>query len=100
MKFVVIGTVRPTATPRIIYEAMRRYANWKPPADLKITSSFSAVDHNRTFQVVETENGNSIYEAAMTFADCLQFEVVPVQDTAQAVPAALKYYGQTADRSE
>ena len=95
MQFVVIGTVRPNATPQIVQNAIRRYSTWKPPQDLKVVSSLSAVDHQRVFQIVETENANSIYESTLAFSDCLEFEVVAVQNSAQSVPTALKVLGAT-----
>jgi hypothetical protein len=94
MKYVIIGTVRPNATQEIVLRALKAYSTWKPHADLKVQSMMSAVDHDRVFMVAETENASALYEAALRFAACLKFEVVPVQDSQVALPTALKVLGQ------
>jgi len=90
MKFIVIGTVRPNATPEVVASALKAYTAWKPHKDLHLHSALSAVDHNRVFMVAETTNPEAIYESTVTFSACLSFEVVPVQDSQVAAPAALR----------
>jgi hypothetical protein len=87
MKFVVIWRVRSggsgaenEATEERVLQV---FSKWTPPADETFHQFLGRLDGTGGFAVVETDNADSLGEAAAKFSPFLDFEIVPVNDIAE-----------------
>ncbi|HXA31004.1 MAG TPA: DUF3303 family protein [Acidimicrobiales bacterium] len=84
MKFVVIWRVRSGGSAAENEATQERvlqvFSKWTPPADETFHQFLGRLDGTGGFAVVETDNADSLGEAAAKFGPFLDFEIVPVND--------------------
>jgi hypothetical protein len=87
MKFMVIWRVRPGGSGADNEAASERtlqvFSKWAPPADETFHQFLGRLDGTGGYAVVETDNPDSLGEAAAKFGPFLDFEIVPVNDIAE-----------------
>jgi hypothetical protein len=95
MKYVVVANARPVtgsaieneeAVPRIL----ELLTKWTPPDSTKIEQWLTRLDGAGGYVVAETDNPSDLVEAASSFSPYYDFQVHPVIDFAEAVPAVQK----------
>jgi hypothetical protein len=82
---MVIETFRPGQAPAI-YRRFRDRGRMMPEG-LRYVSSWIDLDFQRCYQVMETENENDLKEWMSHWDDLMEFEIIPVRTSADAVKA-------------
>jgi hypothetical protein len=86
MLYMVLEKFKEGAAPRIYQRALER--GRLMPEGLHYISSWVDLEFKRCFQLMET-NDSLLFEAwIQEWADLVEFEIVPVQTSAEAVQAA------------
>ena len=85
MLFMVIEIFRPGQAPAI-YRRFRDRGRMMPEG-LRYVSSWVDLDFQRCYQVMETENENDLKEWMSNWDDLMDFEIIPVRTSADAVKA-------------
>jgi hypothetical protein len=84
MKFVVTWTTRTGASVADNEAAVSRvlsvFSKWTPPADTTFHQFLGRLDGTGGFSVIETDNPESVGEAAAKFNPYFRFEIIPVND--------------------
>jgi hypothetical protein len=87
MKFVVMWRVRSGGSAADNEASAERvlqvFSKWTPPADETFHQFLGRLDGTGGFSVVETDNSDSLGEAAAKFSPFLDFEIIPVNDIAE-----------------
>ena len=86
MKFVITWTVRSGGSAdgneASVSRTLEMFSKWAPPSDQTFHQFLCRLDGTGGFAVVETDNPDSLGEAAK-FGPYLQFEIIPVGDIAE-----------------
>ena len=85
MLFMVIEHFRSGKAPEV-YRRFRDRGRMLPPG-VQYVSSWVDLEFNRCFQVMEADSEASLKTWADKWSDLVDFELVPVQTSAQAVVA-------------
>lgn len=86
MKFMVVGTALPTATP----ESMRNAAGALRGAiseKIKVQYVATSSDFRTVFARVESNDAQALYGLAAAGSECLSFQIHPVQEFTTAESA-------------
>lgn len=70
--------------------SLNRFTQWTPPAGFTFKSHYQSVDGRNGFALVEANSTAAIFEAVVTFADTLEFDVHPVIDINEGVPIQMR----------
>jgi hypothetical protein len=65
---------------------LKRFQAWKPPAGFSFQGHWATADGMGGMFIAEADSPAAAFEATATFADLLEFHVVPVLDIMEAVP--------------
>jgi hypothetical protein len=84
MKFMVTWTTR-SGSPfaeneSAVTRVLEVFNKWTPPADETFHQFLGRLDSTGGFAVVETDNPDSLGEAAAKFSPYFYFEIIPVND--------------------
>jgi Protein of unknown function (DUF3303) len=71
---------------------LKRFQAWKPPAGFSFQGHWATADGMGGMFIAETESAAAAFEAAATFADLMEFTIVPVLDIMAAVPINAQVY--------
>jgi hypothetical protein len=71
---------------------LKRFQAWKPPAGFTFQGHWSTADGMGGMFIAETDSAAAAFEATATFADLLEFHLVPVLDIMEAVPINARVY--------
>lgn len=71
---------------RAVYERFGRYGRMMPDG-LKVVGSWVSADLGRCFMVVETDEAALLQKWAVAWSDLVEFEIVPVTESATCVAA-------------
>ncbi len=85
MLYMVIETFPEGGAPDV-YRRFRDHGRMAP-AGLHYVSSWVDLDFRRCFQVMETDDVALLHEWMAKWSDLMEFEVVPVRTSAEAVEA-------------
>jgi hypothetical protein len=85
MLFMVIEHFRPGSAPEV-YRRFRDRGRMAPPG-LRYISSWVDVNFARCFQVMEADSEALFGEWTSNWDDLVEFEIVPVRTSAEAVAA-------------
>jgi hypothetical protein len=85
MLFMIIEHFRPGQAPAI-YRRFRDRGRMMPEG-LRYVSSWVDLDFQRCYQVMETENENDLKEWMSNWEDLMDFEIIPVRTSTEAVKA-------------
>lgn len=66
-------------------EAMKRYAEWKPPEGIKVLGSWIDLTGNRLFYLNEVDDPKAYLEANYFWLDIARCEAVPVMETEEVM---------------
>jgi hypothetical protein len=80
---------RPGGDQRI---GLRRFQAWKPPAGFSFQGHWATADGMGGMFLAEADSPAAAFEATATFADLLEFSIVPVLDIMEAVPINARVY--------
>jgi hypothetical protein len=69
---------------------LKRFQAWTPPAGFAFQGHWSTADGMGGMFVAETDSAAAALEAAATFSDLLEFNIVPVVDIMEAVPISAR----------
>ena len=67
-------------------DGLKRFQAWKPPAGFTFQGHWTTADGMGGMFIAEADSAAAAFEAAATFADLLEFNIVPVLDIMEAVP--------------
>ena len=91
MKYIVSTTTRAGASGKeneaSIARVLGMLLQWKPPDSMTIHHWFSRLDGGGGFAVVETDDPAALMATSSKFAPYFDFQIVPVIDFAESVPA-------------
>jgi hypothetical protein len=91
MKYVISATPRAGGSAKENEESQRRalemLGKWKPSAGTTIHQWVTRIDGGGGFAVAETDNLDDVLEISSIFSPYFVYEVYPVVDFAEAVPA-------------
>lgn len=91
MKYVMSWTFRISGTAAENQETMRRglevFSKWSPPSSTTFHAFVSRLDGNGGFAVVETDNPMDLADATSKFSFLAEYQIYPVVEMDQAVPA-------------
>jgi hypothetical protein len=65
---------------------LKRFQAWKPPAGFSFQGHWASADGTGGMFIAEADSAAAALEATATFADLLEFQLVPVLDIMEAVP--------------
>ena len=89
-KYLVLWNFRLAGTAQQNHEDQKKeldaFDKWQPPPDLTFLQFVARVDGGGGAAVVETDNPASLLDVCSRFATWNEAEVIPVVDTADAVP--------------
>jgi hypothetical protein len=71
---------------------LQRFQAWKPPAGFTFQGHWTTADGMGGMFIAEANSAAAAFEATATFADLLDFNIVPVLDIMEAVPINLRVY--------
>jgi hypothetical protein len=74
---------RPGTDQRI---GLKRFQAWKPPAGFDFHGHWTTADGMGGMFIAEADSVATAFEVTATFADLLDFHLVPVLDIMEAVP--------------
>ncbi len=83
MLFMIVEHFRPGQAPAI-YRRFRDCGRMMPEG-VKYVSSWIDLDFGRCFQVMEAEHENDLKGWTSKWEDLMDFEIIPVQPSAEAV---------------
>jgi hypothetical protein len=83
--FMVIEHFRPGQAPAV-YRRFRERGRLAPPG-LTYVSSWVDLELRRCFQVMEADDVTLLHEWTANWADLVEFEIIPVQTSAEAAAA-------------
>jgi len=91
MKFVLTFTLRGGGSEVEQFEAGKRaqalLSKWQPSPAATMREWVSRCDGNGGFAVLETDNSTELLKDLTTWSSFLEFQVYPVVDIAEAMPA-------------
>lgn len=94
MKYVVASKARPLGSVKESEEVVPRLlellTKWTPPEGMIVHQWFTSLDGAGGFIIVETDNPADLVTAASAFGPFYEFQITPVIDFADAVPAVQK----------
>jgi hypothetical protein len=71
---------------------LKRFQAWKPPAGFTFQGHWHTADGMGGIFVAEADSAVVALEATATFADLMEFHVVPVVDIMEAVPVNARVF--------
>ncbi|MGA7418887.1 MAG: DUF3303 family protein [Acidimicrobiales bacterium] len=84
MKFMVTWTTRSGSSfaenESAVARVLEVFSKWTPPADETFHQFLGRLDGTGGFAVVETDNSDSLGEAAAKFSPYFSFDIIPVND--------------------
>jgi hypothetical protein len=70
---------------------MQLFGKWKPPAGLEVKAHYLRADGSG-FLIVEADSAAPLLEANAVYSTWLEYEVTPIVDISEAVPAIDRAY--------
>jgi hypothetical protein len=71
---------------------LKRFQAWKPPAGFSFQGHWTTADGMGGMFIAEADSAATAYEVSATFADMLEFHIVPVLDIMEAVPIDVRVF--------
>ena len=71
---------------------LKRFQAWRPPAGFSFHGHWATADGMGGMFVAEADTAGAAIEATTTFADMLDFHLVPVLDIMEAVPISARVF--------
>lgn len=78
---------RPGADQR---QGLNRFLAWTPPSGFVFQGHWARADASGGIFVAEADSAAAVFEATSTFADLIEFEIVPIMDIMESVPISAK----------
>ena len=94
MKYLVASKARPLGsvkdTDEVVPRLLELLTKWTPPEGMTVHQWLTSLDGSGGFIILETDNPADLVTAASAFGPFYEFQITPVIDFAEAVPAVQK----------